>query len=178
MRYGSGPVRDPNSSRAGSITHQPKKTQARIQQPAPVKKTSPPPTAVKPENYVLTIAISDTETEFLSILKTGEVFTADTAERLFKAREWIHYSSESVWNRDCKSLFDPRPANEDNRIGSVCYVKISTAAGEDERFGSNSNIMKMYDALKELFEPGSKIEIAVSAPRSRMTYESKEFYRV
>ncbi len=178
MRPGLGHIREPNSSRIGSVPHRPEKPQGKAQPHASVKRSPAPPVAVKPENYILTIAVSDTETELLSTLKTGEAFAAETAERLFKAREWIHYRSEDVWNRDCKSLFDSRPADEDNRNGSVCYVKITTGVGEDVRFGRSSNMMKMYDALKELFQPGSKIDISVSEPRSRRTYENKGFYRV
>ncbi len=147
--------------------------------PAAATVTTATATEVKnAPNFILTIAISDSEAELIDVLKAEDPVYPDVAERIFKAREWIHYSSEDVWNTDCQNLFDPRPADEDDSIGSVCYVKILAGTEKDDRFEPGSNMMKMYDALKNLFQDGPPPAISVSPPRSRRTYENKGFFRV
>jgi len=127
--------------------------------------------------YILTFVISESETELLVKLKE-EGLTTQNAEQLFRAKEWIHYCSEEIWNNECQSLFEPKPDGEDDSIGNVFYVKIPTDREEDKRFGRESNMLKMYDAFMELLQADPKPEISVSPPRSRKTYENKGFYKV
>ncbi len=127
--------------------------------------------------YILTFVISESETELLAKLKE-EGLTNQNAEQLFRAKEWIHYCSEDIWNHDCQNLFETKPDDEDDSIGDVFYVKILTNKEEDKRFGRESNMLKMYDAFMELLQADPKTEISVSLPRSRKTYENRGFYKV
>ncbi|RLB90155.1 MAG: hypothetical protein DRH26_10190 [Deltaproteobacteria bacterium] len=125
------------------------------------------------DKYILTLVISIKETELADSLKSEGCLTRQTAEKLFESKQWLLYSQEKHWKDTCQGLFE-NPHQESDEY-DVYYIKI-TLDRPDERFSRDSNMLKMYDAFKELAEKENKIQISERQPKE--SYENKGFYRV
>ncbi|RLB90158.1 MAG: hypothetical protein DRH26_10205 [Deltaproteobacteria bacterium] len=127
------------------------------------------------QRYILTVAISAKETDLINTLSNDKQLTSKTGENLFQVKQWIYYGSEEIWKKDCQNLFDEVMPDQAQDEYDVYYIKI-TMDKEDRRFGKESNMLKMYDAFKELSQSEPKIEISKRQPKE--SYENKRFYRV
>ncbi len=125
------------------------------------------------EKYTLTFAIPAKEAEFRERIGKEGCLTSDMAEILLKIRQWILYTSENEWKNNCEELFASSAKEQDDH--DVYYLMIRMNK-PDDRFGKNSSMMKMYDALNELAK--TKPEVRISERQPKESYENKGFYRV
>ncbi|QTA83731.1 Uncharacterized protein dnl_61460 [Desulfonema limicola] len=125
------------------------------------------------EKYTLTFAIPAKEIEFKERIKKEGGLTPDMAGILVKIKQWILYTSENEWKDKCGELFKNPAKEKDDH--DVYYIMIMLNK-PDDRFGKNSNMIKMYDALTELAK--TKPEVKISERQPKESYENKGFYRV
>lgn len=125
------------------------------------------------QKHILTFVVSVKETELVDTLKSEGCLTPQTAEKLFQSKQWVLYDTEESWKRKCQELFE-NPSQEQDEY-DVYYIKI-TLDEPNQDFSRDSNMLKMYDAFKELGQKKPNVEISKRQPKE--SYENKGFYRV
>ncbi len=159
-------------NRAGLLSPQNKASENKVPTPISTLSSSRPSGESIQQKYILTMVISAKEANLIDALRSEGHLTPETAENLFRKKQWIGYSSEKNWKY--QNLFDETEYDQ-QKEHDVYYIK-TTMDKEDERFGRDSNMLKMYDAFKELSRLNPGIEISERLPKE--TYENEEFYRV
>lgn len=123
--------------------------------------------------YALTVVVGASQGELLERLAARDRLDPETAEALFNAAQWFHYSDEARWQDEFGALFNAPDQFQDEY--DVYLVKIGLSAPEG-RFARNSSMVRISDAFANL--PKRPHWLRVSGRQPKEVYGGRGFYRL